>query len=196
MTGEAGKKYDSGKVPISHGLLQQFPEACKAIAALSAFGAGKYTWEGWHQVPDGEQRYQDAAMRHFLEHCKEPGSKDEESAAPHIIAAIWGLMASYELSLRHVPDQSLPEEPPYTIGIVDGVLGVVGPNEQKGVRDREDRQQTPTGASTDLYALPRNDPEETRATPQVQEQEVREPGPPRRTNKDGSPSRAQEAKRP
>lgn len=135
-------------------------------------------------------------MRHFLEHCKEPGSKDEESAAPHIIAAIWGLMASYELSLRHVPDQSLPEEPPYTIGIIDGVLGVVGPFEPEGLPHHQSEGETQACPQDLPYPLEWKDPPEVGSSPPVQEQEVREPGPPRRTNKDGSPSRAQEAKRP
>ena len=192
---KAGEKYDRGKPPVARGVLQQFPDAVRAIAVLSAFGADKYTWEGWHQVPDGEQRYLDAAARHLLAHCKDPGSFDHESGAPHIIAAIWGLMASYQLGVRRVSDPSLPETD-YVIGTIGGVLGVVGPFEPEGLPHHQSEGETQACPQDLPYPLEWQDPPEVGSSPPVQEQEVREPGPPRRTNKDGSPSRAQEAKRP
>lgn len=63
---EKGAKLDLGKVPIFEGVLQYFPRALSAIAELSAWGATRYTWEGWRDVPDAFRRYSNAMGRHIL----------------------------------------------------------------------------------------------------------------------------------
>ena len=46
-------KYDSGKSPVFQGALSYFPRAISAVAEVSHFGATKYKWKGWENVPDG-----------------------------------------------------------------------------------------------------------------------------------------------
>lgn len=60
---EKGAKLDHGKPPIERGLLAYFPRAAAAVAEVSAFGALKYTWNGWETVPEGMIRYGDAMLR-------------------------------------------------------------------------------------------------------------------------------------
>ena len=61
---EPGAKLDAAKIPLRKGCLDQFPMAMEAIADVSAYGAQKYTWGGWISVPNGIERYLDAAARH------------------------------------------------------------------------------------------------------------------------------------
>jgi hypothetical protein len=96
---EPGAKLDAGKTPIHRGLIAQFPAACLAVAQVSEYGSRKYTWGGWQTVPDGEQRYLDAAMRHIL--AAASGEKvDPESGLLHLAHAAWGLMAVLEIASR------------------------------------------------------------------------------------------------
>lgn len=62
----AGAKLDAGKEPIFDGVLQYFPRALVAVAALSAWGATRYSWEGWRSVSDAFRRYSNAMGRHIL----------------------------------------------------------------------------------------------------------------------------------
>ena len=98
---EPGAKMDAGKSPIRRGLLEQFPRACLAIADVSAYGARKYTWNGWETVPDGLNRYGDAECRHIVKNVLE-GPYDLESGLLHAAHECWNNLARLELVLRQL----------------------------------------------------------------------------------------------
>ena len=97
LPGEPGAKLDAGKVPLHRGLLAQFPRACLAVAQVSSIGAQKYRWNGWRSVPDGVQRYRDAAARH--EAAIAMGEEFDACGLPHAAHAAWNALAVLELEL-------------------------------------------------------------------------------------------------
>ena len=94
-----GAKLDAGKSALYRGLLAYFPRACESVAAVSTFGATKYTWKGWESVPAGFERYSDALVRHL---AKEGAGevKDGDSGLPHAAHAAWNALARLELLLK------------------------------------------------------------------------------------------------
>ncbi len=96
---ESGSKLDAGKSPVRRGLLEYFPRACEAIADISLFGASKYAWKGWETVPDGENRYGDAGVRHIIKAAIE-GPIDKDSGKLHAGHEAWNAMARLELILK------------------------------------------------------------------------------------------------
>lgn len=101
---EPGAKLDAGKSPIRRGLIQYFPRACLAVAEVSEFGARKYAWKGWQTVPDGINRYGDAATRHS---CKEEieGLYDLETGKLHAAHEAWNTMARLELIIKELENE-------------------------------------------------------------------------------------------
>lgn len=106
-----GAKLDAGKEPIFQGAFQYFPRALLAIASLSAFGASKYTWKGWEDVPDGINRYGNALGRHIVKEEVEglydtgPGGSGEL----HATAVAWNALARLELLLRELDTKDKPK---------------------------------------------------------------------------------------
>lgn len=100
---EPGAKMDAGKPPVMRGLLQYFPRACLAVAALSAKGAEKYAWSGWEHVEDGINRYGDAHARHIC-HEAIDGPMDADTEELHATATAWDSMARLELILREIEE--------------------------------------------------------------------------------------------
>lgn len=93
---EMGAKLDAGKVQA--GVLLDFSRALWKVAEVGTYGANKYTRGGWQEVPDGQQRYLDALMRHL---CKMPHEPiDEESGLLTLAQVAWNALAMLELSLR------------------------------------------------------------------------------------------------
>lgn len=90
-------KHDTGKVPVYRGGFAYFPRAIEAIAAVSAFGATKYAWNGWLHVPDGFNRYTDAMGRHIIEEAKGEVF-DPDSGLPHAWHTLWNSAARVELA--------------------------------------------------------------------------------------------------
>lgn len=95
---EPGAKVDAGK-PRPALVLGGFANAVKDVVEVGTFGAIKYTDNGWRDVPDGQGRYMDAAMRHLLA-ALSGEDNDKESGLPHLSHAAWNLLAVQEL--RHV----------------------------------------------------------------------------------------------
>lgn len=92
-------KYDGGKAPIYRGAISYFPRAISAVAAVSAFGASKYAWNGWRSVPNGFERYSDALVRHLTNE----GSGeilDPDSGSLHAAHIAWNALARLELLLE------------------------------------------------------------------------------------------------
>ena len=101
---EPGAKLDSGKPAVWRGLLDYFPRACLAVAAVSTKGAAKYAWKGWESVPDGINRYGDAIGRHQLAEAIEglydsgPGGLGKDTL--HSAQVAWNALARLELLIR------------------------------------------------------------------------------------------------
>lgn len=100
-------KYDAGKSPIFKGCLSYFPRAMEGVATVSAFGATKYAWRGWVNVPNGLDRYSDALVRHLVNESKGE-ILDSESGLPHHLHALWNAAARSELMLI---DEALQKSP-------------------------------------------------------------------------------------
>lgn len=92
-----GTKLDSGK-PQPRLILQSMPRAMLAISEVAAYGAAKYSEDGWVEVPNGVKRYTDAMIRHLM--AEGLTSRDEESGLLHAAHAAWGAIARLELLLR------------------------------------------------------------------------------------------------
>lgn len=93
-----GAKLDAGKQRPAL-MLSGFANALSRISEVTTKGAAKYSPNGWMQVANGIERYQDAAYRHQLSLWQ--GEKvDEDTSCDHEAQVIWNLLASYELKLR------------------------------------------------------------------------------------------------
>ncbi len=96
---ETGVKYDGGKAPVFRGVLAYFPNALKAVAEVSNFGAKKYDWGNWKGLEDGYNRYSDGLGRHLLA-AEIEGETDSESGLLHDAHAAWNALARLELRLK------------------------------------------------------------------------------------------------
>ena len=92
-----GAKMDVGKIRAWL-VLGSFGNALLEVGEVGTYGAEKYTPKGWIDVPDGEQRYMDAAFRHLMK--METEETDVESGLTHLAHAVWGLLAVMELKER------------------------------------------------------------------------------------------------
>lgn len=94
-----GSKLDAGKPPVTRGLLDYFPRGCLEVSRVSAKGAEKYSWKGWESVPDGVNRYLDAAGRHLVYRGID-GETDRDTGLLHLAQLAWNSLAALELYLR------------------------------------------------------------------------------------------------
>lgn len=95
---DAGAKLDSGKVRPGL-VLGGFARALWAVSEVGTFGANKYSDNGWVSVPNGESRYDDAGMRHWLK--DKMGEKvDDDSKLRHLAHEAWNALAVLDLALR------------------------------------------------------------------------------------------------
>ena len=92
-------KLDGGKAPVYRGAIAYFPRAIRAVAGISAFGASKYAWNGWRNVPDGLNRYTDAMVRHLIAEG-EGEILDPDSGLLHAAHVAWGALARLEKLLE------------------------------------------------------------------------------------------------
>ena len=60
-----GAKYDDGKT-LAWLCVGSFSRAISCVAEVTTTGAKKYAPNNWNKVPDGENRYMEATMRHLL----------------------------------------------------------------------------------------------------------------------------------
>lgn len=95
--GSLGAKLDAGKPPVVRGVMQHFPRAVMAIAAVSEYGAKKYSWLNWQKVPDKEWRYRNALGRHIV--LEAIDEYDEDSKMLHAALAAWNALAYLEFLL-------------------------------------------------------------------------------------------------
>ena len=95
---ELGAKLDAGK-RLADLVLGDFARALGAVVDVGTHGAQKYTRHGWLYVPDGRNRYADAAMRHWL--ARHAGEEvDPQSGLLHLAHECWNKLAELEFALR------------------------------------------------------------------------------------------------
>lgn len=93
-----GAKVDAGKVRVAL-VIRGFARALWKVSEVGTFGAAKYTENGWTEVPNGEARYADAQMRHFLKEAM--GEQvDPDSNIEHLAHEAWNALAKLDLVLR------------------------------------------------------------------------------------------------
>jgi hypothetical protein len=93
----AGAKLDAGK-PRPGLVLAGFALALARVTDVGTYGAGKYSDNGWMEVPDGFERYTDAMLRHWLKEAYEMNDPDTE--IQHAAHLAWNALARLELLLR------------------------------------------------------------------------------------------------
>ena len=97
-TSAGGMKYDGGK-PRMALLFDGCPNALEAVAQVLTFGAQKYAAHSWQTVPEGEERYKSALLRHLTAVGK--GEEiDSESNLHHLAHAACNALFILELELR------------------------------------------------------------------------------------------------
>ena len=108
---QPGAKLDAGKAPVWQGVLDYFPRSVIALANLSGAGASKYSWKGWESVPDGENRYRNAAARHAvyesIEGLWDSDMKSRGYDVLHQTQKAWNEMAALELMLRRLEKENV-----------------------------------------------------------------------------------------
>jgi len=83
-------KFDAGKTQWD---LMPWEELSD-LAKLFTIGAAKYSAYSYQKVRPYKSRYFDAALRHLVDDWLIGGEEyDQETGAPHLIAAVWNLLA-------------------------------------------------------------------------------------------------------
>lgn len=94
-----GAKADAGKLRPWL-VLGGFSNALEDVCIVGTLGASKYTDNGWKTVPNGKERYLEAAMRHLLKAAQ----GEEYDIGPggigtkHLAQVAWNVLAALELS--------------------------------------------------------------------------------------------------
>ena len=102
---DAGAKLDSGKVRPGL-VLGGFARALWAVSEVGTFGANKYSDNGWVSVPNGESRYDDAGLRHWLKD-KMGEKQDDDSKLRHLAHQAWNALAVLDLALREAENNKV-----------------------------------------------------------------------------------------
>lgn len=98
---EPGAKLDAGKLRAAL-VLGGFANALKAVSQVGTVGAVKYTPNGWVEVPNGQERYTDAMLRHLLDELAGVEC-DKDTGLRHAAHTAWNALARLELMLRETP---------------------------------------------------------------------------------------------
>lgn len=93
-----GAKLDAGKVRPGL-VLGGFARALLAVSRIGTFGAVKYTDNGWMEVPNGVNRYDDAKLRHWL-YEKSGIECDPDTQEMHAAHEAWNALARLDLLIR------------------------------------------------------------------------------------------------
>lgn len=93
---DVGLKFSNNK-PWAGTVLRVFPYSLLALGQQIKKGAEKYPdINNWKKVPDAQNQYLNALMRHLIKHCSGE-DVDAENGQLHLIAVVWNAMALYEL---------------------------------------------------------------------------------------------------
>lgn len=93
-----GAKLDAGKVRPAL-VLGGFARALLEVSKVGTYGAVKYTENGWMEVPNGEARYDDAKLRHWLKE-KAGEQCDPDTDLAHAAHEAWNALARLDLIIR------------------------------------------------------------------------------------------------
>lgn len=135
-----GAKLDEGK-PKCAQILRMFSHALWEVSKIGTFGANKYTMGGWQHVVDGENRYADADMRHFLEVAMS-GEVDGDSELLHLAHRAWNVLAELELHIRR---KNLDERQRESTNDKSGGAHNRLSEDESHLRSRENETVGPTG---------------------------------------------------
>lgn len=95
---EPGVKYDTGK-PLPDLVLGDFMIALEQAVFAGTFGAFKYEPKNFQKLENGEQRYAEAALRHYM--ARKKGDEfDSESGELHDAHELWCHIARLYFKLR------------------------------------------------------------------------------------------------
>lgn len=94
-----GAKDDNHK-PRLDLVLGDFHGALWGVGLVGTFGANKYTDKGWCKVPNAEERYLSAMLRHYLKY-KLGEELDDESNLPHLAHLAWNALAVLQLHMEN-----------------------------------------------------------------------------------------------
>lgn len=95
----SGAKLDAGK-PRPGLVLGGFARALLAVTRIGSYGAVKYTPNGWMEVPNGPERYDDAKLRHWL-YEKSGIECDADTQELHAAHEAWNALARLDLIIRN-----------------------------------------------------------------------------------------------
>jgi hypothetical protein len=95
---QPGAKADAGKSRLGLVMLG-FVHALWEVGLVGTAGAIKYSDFGFLQVPNGEDRYEDAGLRHQFKRWMDE-EYDPEDNALHLAHEAWNALAKLELYLR------------------------------------------------------------------------------------------------
>jgi len=94
----SGAKMDEGKIRPSL-VLGSFTRALTKVCEVGTFGANKYTDNGWLDVANGKERYDDAMVRHWLK-LQTGEVLDPETKIEHQAHLAWNALAVLEKMMR------------------------------------------------------------------------------------------------
>lgn len=92
-----GAKLDAGKIRAWL-CVGGFSRALAAVADVTTKGAIKYSPNGWKEVPNGQERYMDAMVRHMLA-LGRGEQVDADTQCLHLAQVAWNALAALELDL-------------------------------------------------------------------------------------------------
>ena len=97
---EPGSKLDAGKNRLGLVLLD-FAKAIEVVGDVGTYGANKYTPHGWTTVPNGQERYTDAMLRHLFREAQGE-LLDPDTKILHAGHLAWNALARLEFTLRRM----------------------------------------------------------------------------------------------
>ena len=100
-----GSKLDAGK-PRPGLVLGGFARALLAVTRIGTYGAVKYTDNGWMEVPNGVERYDDAKLRHWL-YEKSGIECDSDTDELHATHEAWNALARLDLLIRRNEEKAV-----------------------------------------------------------------------------------------
>lgn len=99
---DPGAKLDDGKIQADE-LLAMFANALEEVLKVGQFGVRKYSMGSWPLVPNGEQRYADARLRHWIKR-KQGEEVAADSGLLHLSHEVWNSLAELELRKRRMKE--------------------------------------------------------------------------------------------
>jgi len=80
-------------------VLLSFSRSLQEVGKVGTYGANKYSDGGWISVPNGQQRYTDAMLRHLMREA-DGEMLDPDTKLHHAAHTAWNALARLDLMLR------------------------------------------------------------------------------------------------